>query len=332
MRALCPTCGTAYTIPDDRIGPKGRKVRCTRCGEEWRVTAGAESEPPAAAVEAPRRAAEPVAEPVVEVAEPTPVAKPRAVAAVPPEAAALPPPPPTPAAPIAPPAASAPPIAADPIVAPIAAIDPIVAAPPVAVVEPAAAIPDAPTPAAEHPAEPAKIRIRRRSPLERLRPAWLKKIDPRELLSWLSHLVGPVFFVATCLGIAALFVFRTQIVAVHPDFAGLYGAIGLDVNLRGLAFEKLETLREIENGQPVLVVEGAVVNTTRDTREVPALRFALRGNDAQELYAWSLAPKTSALAAGDSLRFRTRLAAPPDQAADVQIRFVERRNLQAGLP
>jgi hypothetical protein len=80
------------------------------------------------------------------------------------------------------------------------------------------------------------------------------------------------------------------------------------------------------------VVEGSVANVSPQMREVPALRFALRGADTQELYAWSIDPKSTTIEAGDTVRFRSRLAAPPDQASEVQVRFVERRSQHAGLP
>jgi predicted Zn finger-like uncharacterized protein len=303
MRTFCPTCETGYTIPDDRIGPKGRKVRCTKCGEEWRVLAGGET----TALEAAPAAAAPV-----------PAPKP---------AAAKPPAPeivPEPAAP------------REPIV--VASPAPAVAAAPAPEpVEPRAE-PDAPTAADAPPtvpAEPPRIRIRTKSRMPKLslpKISLKRWLDLGAVRARIAPFVGPLVFVSACLTVAAAIGFRAPIVAAHPDLAGLYATLGLEVNLRGLAFGRIETLREIDNGQTVLVVEGSVTNTTRDTREVPALRFALRSNDAQELYAWSLAPKTTALAAGDSFRFRTRLAAPPEQAADVQVRFVERRNLQAGLP
>ncbi|MBP0651541.1 zinc-ribbon domain-containing protein, partial [Mycobacterium tuberculosis] len=37
MRIVCPSCGTAYAVPDRAIGAEGRKVRCARCATSWRV-------------------------------------------------------------------------------------------------------------------------------------------------------------------------------------------------------------------------------------------------------------------------------------------------------
>ncbi|MFM9816121.1 hypothetical protein ACKI16_47550, partial [Streptomyces scabiei] len=72
-------------------------------------------------------------------------------------------------------------------------------------------------------------------------------------------------------------------------------------------------------------------NSSSGEHSVPAIRFALRGDDSQEIYAWSIEPKQALLTPGATMRFRTRLASPPEQAADIQVRMIDRRNQQASL-
>jgi predicted Zn finger-like uncharacterized protein len=297
MRAICPTCDTAYTIPDDRIGAAGRKVRCTKCGGSWKVMLPAEdADAPEAEPEpekpdfdeAPRRAAPAQPAPVED--DPFAAATWEAEPPAPPPAAPAPEPEPEPAK-----------IAEDaPRTAPV--------------VKPTLA-PD------------VKIRFKKRSLRTRFNlpkmPVALTRATP---------FFGPLVFATAILFISGLLIFRNAVVATAPGLAGFYAALGLEVNLRGLSFGPIQTLREIDNGQPVLVVEGTLSNTTQKPRDVPALRFALRDGDAQELYAWSIDPKATTIAAGDSVKFRTRLVAPPDRASDLQVRFVERRNQQARLP
>jgi predicted Zn finger-like uncharacterized protein len=40
MRITCPSCSTAYDVPDSLM-PAGRIVRCARCGGEWTPVADA---------------------------------------------------------------------------------------------------------------------------------------------------------------------------------------------------------------------------------------------------------------------------------------------------
>lgn len=309
MRAICPTCDTAYTIPDERIGAQGRKVRCVKCGEQWRVTLDDEGAFPATFEASPAPPSPAVARPV-----------------------------------------EAPTAIDDPESAPIdedhwASVAQHFESGGADETSETTAVDrrddDAPTPkpeaAPKAPAAAAPARRLLRLPDIRLR---LKPRLPRPkftlprmpaAVTRATPFFGPLVFVTALLVVAGLVGFRTRIVAAAPGLAGFYAMVGMDVNLRGLTFGPIETLREIDNGQPVLVVEGTLANPTKQERDVPALRFALRDADTQELYAWSIDPKAAVIAAGDSLRYRTRLVAPPDRATDLQVRFVERRNHRADL-
>lgn len=125
----------------------------------------------------------------------------------------------------------------------------------------------------------------------------------------------------------ALLAFRNEIVRALPQTARLYAAIGMPVNLRGLAIKDVKISGETHEGVPVLVIEGAVVSKAKQTVEVPKLRFAMRGAGGVEIYAWTMQAQTRVLAAGESLPFRTRLASPPAEARDVVVRFLHRRDL-----
>lgn len=151
-----------------------------------------------------------------------------------------------------------------------------------------------------------------------------RRVKPRRV-------VGAMVFLAAIAVCGLAVGLRNPIVARMPDLAGLFSLAGFDVNLRGLEFRDLRTFRELENGKIVLVIEGTIENVDRKPTFVPAVRFALRSEDAQEIYAWVMEPRLRRLDAGNATRFRTRLSSPPELAADIQVRFVERGQQQARL-
>jgi predicted Zn finger-like uncharacterized protein len=124
---------------------------------------------------------------------------------------------------------------------------------------------------------------------------------------------------------------RTGVVKILPQTASLYAAIGLPVNLRGLSFDNVASTTEIDDGAPVLVVEGTIASAGNRTVEVPRLRFSVRNQRGQEVYAWTELPSRSVLPPGESLAFRSRLASPPADAHDLTVRFFNRRDRIAGL-
>ncbi|MEX0589668.1 MAG: zinc-ribbon domain-containing protein [Xanthobacteraceae bacterium] len=137
---------------------------------------------------------------------------------------------------------------------------------------------------------------------------------------------------ATALVAAVLFAVigpRASLVRSVPDLAGFYAAIGMPVNLRGLEFNAIRTTHEMQDGIPVLVIEGEITNVTRQPVEVPRLRLAVLGPDSSELYSWTALLPRSVLPEGESLPFRSRLASPPVDGKDVLVRFLNRLDLTA---
>ena len=130
---------------------------------------------------------------------------------------------------------------------------------------------------------------------------------------------------------ATLLTWRTDIVCLLPQTAALYAAIGLPVNLRGLEFEDVRMSRADQDGVNVLVVEGAIVNVTRRALEVPRLRLAVRNEGKSEVYSWTARPARSILGPGEALTFRSRLASPPNDARELEVCFLNKRDLVAGL-
>jgi predicted Zn finger-like uncharacterized protein len=155
-------------------------------------------------------------------------------------------------------------------------------------------------------------------------------------LSSLSALRWPLAAMPTLLlglgaTVAILIGWRTDVVRLMPQTASFYSTIGLGVNLRGLAFENIKTYREINEGIPVIVVEGEIVSVSRKAVDVPRLRFGVRNGLGAEIYNWTAMPARTVAQGGERVPFRARLASPPVEAHDVSVRFYTRRDAMAGL-
>lgn len=137
-----------------------------------------------------------------------------------------------------------------------------------------------------------------------------------------------------CLAMAAMVIaltfWRTDMVRLLPQTAGFYKMIGLEVNLRGLAFRDIEVGGEIVDGKPVLVISGAITSTARSPVPLPRLRFAVIDAQGSEIYGWNTALKQPVLNPGERTTFTSRLAAPPPEGRNIDIRFFNRHDLSRG--
>jgi predicted Zn finger-like uncharacterized protein len=155
-----------------------------------------------------------------------------------------------------------------------------------------------------------------------LRPSW-----PRRL----AGNVRPIAVVAA-LAVAACGLVvgeRETIVGAAPSLASFYGALGLPVNVRGLAIEDVRSVENVEEGVPLLLVTGVVRNVAAGPRDVPRLRLAVTGGGDRELYAWTTVAARSKLDPGESAAFRARLASPPADGRGVAVRFLARQDIVA---
>jgi predicted Zn finger-like uncharacterized protein len=141
----------------------------------------------------------------------------------------------------------------------------------------------------------------------------------------------PAVIAAELAAIIGILTWRAEIVRVLPQTASLFRAIGLGVNLRGVSLANVRTSTDANDGVPVLIVEGSIENVTGAVVGVPRLRFALRNAAKAELISWTAPPDRGALAPGETLAFRSRLASPPADGREIVVRFLNRRDLSGGL-
>jgi predicted Zn finger-like uncharacterized protein len=148
----------------------------------------------------------------------------------------------------------------------------------------------------------------------------------RKLVSW------PVLFVLLTLGLCATaFAQRERVVRIVPQSAAIFATFGAPVNLRGIEIRNVKSRMVDDNGVSVLVIDGDLVSLAKERVTIPRLRFAVVGSQGQELYVWSAQADRPALSPGETLNFRRRLAAPPNEGRDVSVRFLAASDITAGL-
>ena len=130
--------------------------------------------------------------------------------------------------------------------------------------------------------------------------------------------------------VLALMIWRVDVVRLLPQTATFYKMVGLDVNLRGLMFKDVKVTTETVEGKPVLVIEGAIVGEARKPVELPRLRFSVRDAQGAEIYAWNAVLEQPVLKPGERAWFKSRLASPPPEGRNIDVRFFSKRDIATG--
>jgi predicted Zn finger-like uncharacterized protein len=167
--------------------------------------------------------------------------------------------------------------------------------------------------------------------MERIKPhvpAFLRKSLP--MPKWLSKIGYAGVNVALAALCAGILIWRTDIVRAMPQTAAFYEAIGMGVNLRGLAFSEAAMNIEHVDGMPVLLIEGTIVGIARKAVELPRLRFGVFDAKGVEIFNWTATLDQPYLKPGDTAWFKTRLAAPPIEARSILVRFYGRGDMMPG--
>jgi len=115
--------------------------------------------------------------------------------------------------------------------------------------------------------------------------------------------------------------YRQTVVRLWPASERVYDAIGLPVNLTGIAIRDVNLRQQVEDGMPVLFVTGTVVNVSSRDQPVPQLRAILFDDSRRELYRWTFDAGIASLSAGASKDFRVPLQNPPPDARTANVSF-----------
>jgi predicted Zn finger-like uncharacterized protein len=175
------------------------------------------------------------------------------------------------------------------------------------------------TPDAENSAPKRASRLR-----QLLRPPALFRGLGKPLISL------PVACAAMAALVLALIIWRADVVRLLPQTAAFYKLVGLEVNVRGLMFKDVKISTETVEGKPVLVIEGVITGQSRKPVELPRLRFSVRDAQGAEIYAWNAVLEQSVLKPGEKAWFKSRLASPPPEGRNIDIRFFNKRDIAGG--
>jgi predicted Zn finger-like uncharacterized protein len=165
------------------------------------------------------------------------------------------------------------------------------------------------------------VRRPRSSLLRRLKPSFSFQI-PAVSLTTLCAAMGAL--------VLALVIWRVDVVRLLPQTAAFYKMVGLDINLRGLVFKDVKVSSENVEGKPVLVIEGVIIGEAKKPVELPRLRFSVRDAQGAEIYAWNAVLEQPVLKPGEKAWFKSRLASPPPEARNIDVRFFNKRDIAAG--
>jgi len=145
-----------------------------------------------------------------------------------------------------------------------------------------------------------------------------------------SHFGLPTACAAMGALVLALVIWRGDMVRLLPQTAAFYKMVGLDVNLRGLAFKDVKLSSETVDGKQVLVIEGVIIGQGKRRLDIPRLRFAVRDAQGAEIYAWNTVLAQTVLQPGERAFYRSRLASPPPEGRNIDVRFFNRRDIAGG--
>jgi predicted Zn finger-like uncharacterized protein len=130
--------------------------------------------------------------------------------------------------------------------------------------------------------------------------------------------------------VLALVIWRVDVVRLLPQAAAFYKLVGLEVNVRGLSFKDVKITTETIEGKPVLVIEGVIVGLAPKSVELPRLRFSVRDAQGAEIYAWNALLEQAVLNPGERAWFKSRLASPPPEGRNIDVRFFSKRDIVGG--
>lgn len=143
----------------------------------------------------------------------------------------------------------------------------------------------------------------------------------RSGLMRLISLLALILFISAVVGVG--YFMQSKVVMWFPATSKIYAMVGLkpDVLGQGLHIADPKPTKEIDGNDEVLVVSGAIKNTSGNQQKVPLLRGALLDKDGKELHIWTFTAQQESVEPGEQVTYKTQFKNPPAAAEKLDITF-----------
>ncbi|MBN9315147.1 MAG: zinc-ribbon domain-containing protein [Devosia sp.] len=282
----CPHCGTRYQVPPETLGARGRRVSCAHCSKDWLAEVPTRADEDRLFAPGEEEALDRQFDALGQASGGTEL--PESIRRM---AAGGEPPP-------------------SEVVRSIAEIK--------AAIAPRVAEAPGPAPAERAPTAAEKAA---RGKLDKRQRAIGEALPAARLLRGI-RLAAVLLLLAV---VAGGYWFRTEIVRLVPDMAGVYSALGLGVNVVGLEFSDVSTVMTRRGDDSVLSVIARIRTVEPRRVAVPPVVVTLLDAQGTAVYQWSVAPAAGDIAPGEALDFTAELAAPPATATRLKLGFAGAR-------
>jgi len=137
-----------------------------------------------------------------------------------------------------------------------------------------------------------------------------------------QRIFGVTMIWVTTLGLLALaailaYIFRQPIVEKFPQTAAVYDAFKVEASATGLVLETPRTEYIRVDGEPRLVVNGAVQNLTKKKKDIPLVKLSILNRNDEEITHWFVQPSPGNIDARGKVEFAAEYPNPPVDAASL---------------
>jgi len=150
------------------------------------------------------------------------------------------------------------------------------------------------------------------------RKSTINRTMPRAKRRRAVRIAGTVVFTLLILFVV---IFRGNIVRAFPDLAGVYQSIGLGVNVVGLEFLNVETLKSLNDGGDILYINAEINSVSLRQVNVPRVMVSLLDEDGISIFNWSVTLKDPVVMPGEWIALHTQLSSPPKDMKSVRLTF-----------